>query len=83
MFDGSVTGASESLGSQVLGLTAVPEVHPVVPDQPSTLPPSAVGLSAPDSLEMMYTTADLLRDFPDDDVCLEYIKEQLWPKGLA
>lgn len=26
---------------------------------------------------------DLFRDFPDDDVCLEYIKEHLWPQGVA
>jgi transposase len=35
------------------------------------------------SLPGSYTAADLFRDFPDDDVCLEYIKEWVWPNGLA
>lgn len=35
------------------------------------------------SLPGFYTPADLFRDFPDDDVCLEYIKEWVWPNGLA
>jgi transposase-like protein len=30
-----------------------------------------------------YRVDDLFRDFPDDDVCLEYIKEHLWPQGVA
>ena len=30
-----------------------------------------------------YTSTDLFRDFPDDEACLEYIKEQLWPGGVA
>jgi transposase-like protein len=52
---------------------------------PSSLPPSALGLTArPDpSMGALYSAADLLRDFPDDNICLEYIKEQVWPKGLA
>jgi hypothetical protein len=51
----------------------------------SSFPPSSLGLPAqPDAvLEAMYTTGDLFRDFPSDDACLEYIKEQIWPKGLA
>lgn len=35
------------------------------------------------ALDRPYGPDDLFRDFPDDDVCLEYIKEQIWPKGLA
>jgi transposase-like protein len=34
-------------------------------------------------LDAPYSPADLLREFSSDDVCLEYIKEQIWPKGLA
>ena len=47
--------------------------------------PSALGLpSQPDSaLGLLYSTVDLFRDFPTDDVCLEYIKEHIWPGGLA
>ena len=37
----------------------------------------------PNSPEGLYTVNDLFQDFPDDDTCLEYIKEQLWPHGLA
>jgi transposase len=33
--------------------------------------------------ELCYTIADLNREFPSDDACLEYIKEQRWPNGLA
>jgi transposase-like protein len=49
------------------------------------LPPAALAVgSAPEPpADLLYTPADLLRDFPDDDVCLEYIKEQIWPQGLA
>jgi transposase-like protein len=55
-----------------------------VPARTPVLPPSAVGVpSSSDALDFFYTTADLFRDFPDDDVCLEYIKEHIWPKGLA
>jgi len=47
--------------------------------------PSALGLpSQPDSsLGSSYSSADLFHDFANDDVCLEYIKEQIWPGGLA
>jgi transposase-like protein len=47
--------------------------------------PASSPLSIPDlpAVESMYTAADLLRDFPDDDVCLEYVKEWVWPNGLA
>jgi transposase-like protein len=50
-----------------------------------TFPPSALGIPArvDSSLDALYSPADLLRDFSNDDVCLEYIKEQIWPKGLA
>jgi transposase len=30
-----------------------------------------------------YTVADLHREFPNDDACLEYIKEQRWPNGVT
>ncbi len=30
-----------------------------------------------------YTVADLNREFPNEDACLEYIKEQRWPKGVT
>lgn len=30
-----------------------------------------------------YSPEDLFRDFPDDDACLEYIKEHIWPNGVA
>jgi hypothetical protein len=52
---------------------------------PASLPPSALGIpSRPDAgLEHFYSVPDLLRDFANDDACLEYIKEQIWPKGLA
>ena len=32
---------------------------------------------------LAYTVADLSREFPNDDACLEYIKEQRWPNGFA
>src|SRR5262249_38436551 len=31
--------------------------------------------------ELRYTVADFNREFPNDDACLEYIKEQRWPDG--
>lgn len=51
----------------------------------SSLLPSALGMpsSSDETIDTVYTASDLFRDFPDDDVCLEYIKEQIWPKGLA
>lgn len=33
--------------------------------------------------DLCYTVADFNREFPDDDACLEYIKEQRWPNGLS
>jgi len=33
--------------------------------------------------EASYTIADFNREFPDDDACLEYIKEQRWPRGVT
>ena len=30
-----------------------------------------------------YSVADLHTEFPDDDACLDYIKEQRWPDGVA
>jgi len=50
-----------------------------------SFPPSALGIPARSdaTLDAPYSPGDLLRDFSSDDVCLEYIKEQIWPKGLA
>ncbi len=33
--------------------------------------------------ELRYTRNQFDRDFPDDDTCLEQIKEQRWPDGIA
>jgi transposase-like protein len=33
--------------------------------------------------ELRYTVADFNREFPDNDSCLEYIKEQRWPDGIT
>ena len=33
--------------------------------------------------ELRYTVADFNREFPNDDACLEYIKEQRWPDGIT
>jgi transposase-like protein len=33
--------------------------------------------------DLCYTIADFNREFPNDDACLEYIKEQRWPNGLT
>src|SRR5882724_2507791 len=33
--------------------------------------------------ELRYTVADFNREFPDNDSCLEYIKEQRWPSGIT
>jgi hypothetical protein len=33
--------------------------------------------------DLNYTAADLNREFPNDDACLEYIKEQRWPNGVT
>src|SRR5689334_20572514 len=30
-----------------------------------------------------YTVSDLNREFPDDDACLEYVKEQRFPNGVT
>jgi transposase-like protein len=32
---------------------------------------------------LSYTVADLSREFPNDDACLEFIKEQRWPGGVT
>lgn len=50
----------------------------------STSLPSTLHLpEGTSSGELFYTSADLFRDFPTDDVCLEYVKEQIWPQGMA
>lgn len=33
--------------------------------------------------ELRYTVEDFNREFPNDDACLEYIKEQRFPKGVT
>lgn len=33
--------------------------------------------------ELRYTVADFNAEFPNDDACLEYIKEQRWPDGIT
>jgi transposase-like protein len=33
--------------------------------------------------EQRYSRDDFRRDFPHDDACLEYIKEQRWPNGIT
>jgi transposase len=33
--------------------------------------------------ELRYTVADFNREFPNDDACLEHIKEQRWPDGVT
>jgi transposase len=33
--------------------------------------------------ELRYTVADFNDEFPNDDACLEYIKEQRWPDGVS
>src|SRR6266852_2821419 len=32
---------------------------------------------------LRYTVADFNREFPNDDACLEHIKEQRWPDGIT
>lgn len=41
----------------------------------------AVKQSIPPALR--YSFNDFLRQFPDDDACLEHIKEQRWPRGIT
>jgi|SRR2546425_4192439 len=33
--------------------------------------------------ELRYTVRDFDREFPNDDVCLQYMKEQRWPGGIT
>jgi transposase-like protein len=49
----------------------------------SALPHPAISLPPDSAFPGFYTAADLFRDFPDEDVCLEYIKEWVWPKGMT
>lgn len=50
----------------------------------SLLSSSLAQSSGPDpAKDLLYTVADLFKDFPNDDVCLEYIKEQIWPNGVT
>jgi transposase-like protein len=40
-------------------------------------------LKQSDTADLYYTVADLHREFPNDDACLEYVKEQRWPNGVT
>jgi transposase len=40
-------------------------------------------LKQSNAADLYYTVADLHREFPNDDTCLEYIKEQRWPNGVT
>jgi len=67
-------------------ILTVPQAAPQSGNSSATsFPPSALGIPArvDSTLDVLYSPADLLRDFSNDDVCLEYIKEHIWPKGLA
>jgi len=33
--------------------------------------------------ELRYTVSDFNAEFPNDDACLEHIKEQRWPDGVT
>src|SRR6266852_7976129 len=33
--------------------------------------------------DLRYTVADFNAEFPNDDACLEYVKEQRWPDGVT
>ena len=33
--------------------------------------------------ELRYTVGQFNTEFPNDDACLEYIKEQRWPDGIT
>src|SRR5258708_39066992 len=33
--------------------------------------------------DLRYTVADFNHEFPDDNACLEYIKEQRWPDSIS
>jgi transposase-like protein len=40
-------------------------------------------LKQSDTPDLYYKVADLHREFPNEDACLEYIKEQRWPNGVT
>ena len=67
-------------------------LNPVSPAVPSSgngasaspfPPPSGLSLPGGADGSSTYTTAELSRDFANDEICLEFVKEQVWPKGLA
>src|SRR6266699_3831001 len=88
-----ITGESRELKSQGarLTLSQVPESpgsYPMNSSRPrrSISPCRArkeLKQSKPTHLSLSYTVADLHREFPNDDACLEYIKEQRWPNGVT
>src|SRR5882724_617025 len=43
----------------------------------------AIPLKQSKAADLCYTVADLNREFPNDDACLDYIKEQRWPNGVT
>jgi transposase len=43
----------------------------------------AIGKKQSIPKHLRFTINDFNRKFPDDDSCLEHIKEQRWPKGMA
>lgn len=87
------TDGSRSATGNVLASTAAatsldlssPDKFPASPNDTSpALSAVALGIpTLPPAPDGHYGIADLFRDFPDDDVCLEYVKEKLWPNGLA
>jgi transposase-like protein len=40
-------------------------------------------LKQSNAADLCYSVADLNREFPNDDACLEYIKEQRWPNSVT
>lgn len=49
----------------------------------SVSPCTRIKLNQIETADSYYTVADLHREFPNDDACLEYIKEQRWPNGVT
>jgi transposase-like protein len=86
--DGSRSATGNVLASTVTATSldlSSPEKLSSHPNNPSpALSTAALGIpSLPAALDGLYGIADLFSDFPDDNVCLEHIKEKLWPNGLA
>src|SRR6266581_1876868 len=43
----------------------------------------AIGVKQSIPAHLRYTIKQFNADFPDDDTCLEFIKEMRWPKGIV